>query len=216
MAVRKKKRREISPGELYREIAVSREDFDKGERKLTKRQQHPFVKFCKSVHKRFSSLGNGAKFEEDYRQAVGFLGWDLKPEEFAATAKFVLIAGVILGVIFALAISISPLGEMVADFTGMQQLVMIYIFAPFLIIALLATNYVQSYPISAARTEQTKALTYVPEMVGYMIMSMKLVPNLEKAVEFAADHGTGKIADDFKRIIWDTNIGVHNTLSEGL
>ena len=216
MAVRRKKRREISPGELYREIAVSREDFDKGERKLTKRQLHPFVSFCKSVYKRFPSLGKGAKFEEDYRQAVGFLGWELKPEEFAATAKFVLIAGIVLGVVFALVISASPLGEIVAEFTGMEQLVMIYLFAPFLIIALIATNYIQSYPISAARAEQTKALTYVPEMVGYMIMSMKLVPNLEKAVEFAADHGTGKIADDFKRIIWDTNIGVHNTLSEGL
>ncbi len=216
MAVRRKRRREISPGELYKEIAVSRDDFDKGEGKLIKRQLHPFVKLCKSVHKRFPSLGKGAKFEEDYRHAVDFLDWELKPEEFAATAKFVLIAGIILGVVFSLAISASPLGEIVGDFIGTEQLVMIYLFAPFLVIALLATNYVQGYPISAARAEQTRALTYVPEMVGYMIMSMKLVPNLEKAVEFAADHGTGKIADDFKRVIWDTNIGVYNTLSEGL
>ena len=52
--------------------------------------------------------------------------------------------------------------------------------------------------------------------MGYMIMSIKLVPNLEKAVEFSADHGRGKIADDFKTLIWEVQIGVHNSISEGL
>jgi len=45
---------------------------------------------------------------------------------------------------------------------------------------------------------------------------MKLVPNLEKAVEFGAEHGQGKIADDLKKVIWDTQLGIYNTLSEGL
>jgi hypothetical protein len=68
----------------------------------------------------------------------------------------------------------------------------------------------------AAESEKVKALTYIPEIIGYMIMSMKLVPNLERAVEFSAEHGRGKIADDLRKLIWDTQIGVYSSLSEGL
>ena len=206
----------MSPGDLYREIAVSREEFGEGAGKLVKREEVPFVRFCKGIHKRFPSLGKGAKFGKEHREAVDFLGWNLKAEEFAATAKFVLIATIIIGVLASIIISVSPLRDIIIGFVGVPQLVMIYIAAPFVVIALIATNYIQSYPVSAAQTEQTKALTYVPEIVGYMIMSMKLVPNLEKAVEFSAEHGSGKISDDFKRIIWDTQIGVYGTLSEAL
>ncbi|MEM4662947.1 MAG: type II secretion system F family protein, partial [Candidatus Diapherotrites archaeon] len=49
-----------------------------------------------------------------------------------------------------------------------------------------------------------------------MIMSMKLTPNLEKAVEFAADHGGGKIAEEFKKLTWDVSMGVYTTITEGL
>ncbi len=213
---RKAFKKEITPGELYKGIAVSRGEFEAGEGRLVKREQVGFVRFCKSIHSKFPSLGKGAKFKEDYKGAVEFLGWDLKAEEFASAAKFVLLAAILAGVIVSVAITFSPLGEIVAGFAGAPELVIVYTILPFIIIALLLVTYIQGYPIAAAKTEQTKALTYVPEMVGYMIMSMKLVPNLEKAVEFSAEHGTGKIADDFKRIIWDTQIGVYNTLSEAL
>jgi hypothetical protein len=216
MAGKKTLRKEITPGELYKEIAVSREEFEGGGGKLVKREQAPFVRLCRSVHRQFPSLGTGAKFKEEYKQAIEFLGWDLKPEEFAATAKFVLLAAVGIGVIVSIAVWLSPLRNVIAAFAGGPQLVIVYTMLPFIIIALALVNYVQNYPMAAARTEQTRAMTYVPEIVGYMIMSMKLVPNLEKAVEFSAEHGSGKIAEDFKRIIWDTQIGVYTTLSEAL
>jgi len=91
-----------------------------------------------------------------------------------------------------------------------------YIFAPAVLASVGLTYWVQNYPMGEARSEQVKALTYVPEIMGYMIMSMKLVPNLEKAVEFSAEHGRGKIAEDFKKLLWDVELGVYNTLSEGL
>jgi len=207
---------EITPGKMYSQISMSGQDFEEGEGKLVKRKPVQFVKFCKGVYKRIPSLGKGAKFSEKHRDAVGFLGWDLKAEELAAATKLVLIASIVLGAIVAVGIGFSPLSAMVASMAGMREMVIPYVLAPFILIALFLTNYVQSYPIAAAKSEQTRALTYVPEIVGYMIMSMKLVPNLEKAVEFSAGHGTGKIAEDFKRIIWDTQIGVYGTLSEAL
>ena len=92
----------------------------------------------------------------------------------------------------------------------------LYIFLPLLGVAGYITYYVQNYPLKKAKEEQLRALTYVPEIMGYMVMSMKLVPNLEKSIEFAAEHGRGKIAEDFRKLLWDVQLGVYNSLSEGL
>jgi len=202
------------PGELYGRITIQSQE-KSGEKTLLKRAQPAFVVFCKAINKRFASLGRGAKFEEKHKEAIDFLAWDLSPEDLSAASKFVLFGFVALGIAAAAIVLFSPLNEVVADLLG-AQLMIAYILMPFILIGFFLTNFVQSYPISAAESEKTKALTYVPEMVGYMIMSMKLVPNLEKAVEFSAEHGSGKIAEDFRRILWDVQLGVHNTVSEAL
>ncbi|MFA4855665.1 MAG: hypothetical protein WC634_03710 [archaeon] len=201
------------PGGLYSRIELA--EAEGGEQRLLKRLENPFVLFCKAVYSRFPSLGEGAKFDEKQKSALDFLGWDLSPAELSATSKFALFALLIAGTATATIILVTPLNDMLSEMVG-QGFVFVYVALPFVIIAFLLTNYIQNYPSSAAELEKTKALTYVPEMIGYMIMSMKLVPNLEKAVEFSAEHGSGKIAEDFKRILWDVQLGVYNTVSEAL
>jgi hypothetical protein len=73
-----------------------------------------------------------------------------------------------------------------------------------------------NYPFSVVKKEQRFALAYLPQIVGYMTMSLKLVPNLERAVRFAALQGNGKLADDLKKMVWEVNIGVHLTVSDSL
>jgi len=209
-------RRDPGPGALYRGIQVAKDFEGPSETALTKRIQPRFVLLCKSISKRFPSLGRGAKFSKETEEAVLFLGWDLGPEEFAAAGKFVLFAAIIAGAIASVLVYLSPLKGIVAMFAGAVELVPVFTLLPFIVIGFIATTIFQKYPMGAADSEKTRALTYVPEIVGYMIMSMKLVPNLEKAVEFSAEHGRGKIAEDFKRIIWDLQLGVYNTLSEAL
>ncbi len=212
--IRKNSSAESGPGEWYKKISLP--SFEKeGERTLLKAEDQPFVSFCKSVHSKFPSLGKGAELDEKHKSAIDFLGWNLSAEEISATTKVVLFALLAIGMVTAMVVMFTPLNDELVAMVG-QNFVIIYVILPFVIVAALLANYIQNYPLNAAALEKTKALTYVPEMIGYMIMSMKLVPNLEKAVEFSAEHGTGKIADDFKRILWDVQLGVYNTVSEGL
>ncbi len=203
-----------TPGSLYKGIKLTGE---KGpvETALVKKKQPRFVSFCKGVHKRFSSLGKGGKFSKRNKEAVEFLGWNLTAEELSAASKFTLFLTIVIGVVAAVVIMFTPFNAGLEEAFG-PGLAPVCVFIPFIIVALAVTNYVQTYPINAANVEKTKALTYVPEIIGYMIMSMKLVPNLEKAIEFSAEHGSGKIAEDFKRLMWDVQLGVYNTVSEAL
>ncbi|MFA4907860.1 MAG: hypothetical protein WC602_06320, partial [archaeon] len=206
----------ISPGEMYREITVSGANDRESESK--ERKVSWFVGYCKSIHSSMPSLGNGAKYLPAYKDAVEFLNWDLKAEEFEAAIKGTFLLGFLLGLAIGLPIYFF-LGTQLEAYGAMLGIPFLPLFAvilPPLALALAGTFFIQGFPLSEVRSEQVKALTYVPEIIGYMIMSMKLVPNLEKAVEFAANHGKEKIADDFKKLIWDVQLGIYNTLSEGL
>ncbi len=205
-----------SPGKFYRDIKVSKEDFDKGEHKLVVKEVHWFVKLCRRVYATVPSLGVGEKFSVQNQNAIEFLSWDLKPEELGATYKATLLVGVFIAFAIATIIFFSPLINVLASFAGDPFLAAMYVFFPLAFLAVYATYLVQSFPISEARTEQVRSLTYVPEILGYMIMSMKLSPNLEKAIEFAAEHGRGKISQDFSDVLWEVQIGMHSSVSEGL
>ena len=118
---------EVSPGELYSKIIVSREEFDRGERELVKRKEPRFVEFCKSVYKRFPSLGGKAVFTPKHREAIDFLRWDLKAEEFSATAKFTMILAMALGIIAAVLLLFSPVFEIVLVAAQFDLLAYVYI-----------------------------------------------------------------------------------------
>ncbi len=211
---RRKASSDLGPGSWYKDITMPAQE--KGlEETLVKRTETPFVNFCKAVHERFPSLGEGAKFDQKHEEAINFLGWGLSAEELSAASKFALFLSLAVGMVISVLSFVTPIGGLIGGLVG-QELVIVYTLLPFILIAVVLTTFVQNYPIGAAEKEKTKALTYVPEMVGYMIMSMKLVPNLEKAVEFSAEHGTGKISEDFKRLLWDVQLGVQGTVSEAL
>jgi hypothetical protein len=88
-------------------------------------------------------------------------------------------------------------------------------FIPIIVLAVMVF-YVQRYPLNKAEAEKMKALTYVPEIMNYLIMKMRLQPNLETAVEFAAEHGEGRIADEFKELLWKNRVGIYDNIEEGL
>ncbi len=218
---------EASPGELYKGITSTGEVFE-GETKLVMEKDPEFVILCKKMYKTFPGFGAGAKFPEEHLEAVRFLGWRLSPQEFMAAVKGTAVIGGVGGFIALIVLAFvglsidlgigSPIGlglfsEMLGDFA------MVIILAGGVVLfgivgAIAYTIYVT--PINMAEDERTRALTYVPEMIGYLIMSMKLVPNLEKAIEFSAKHGKGKVADDFNKVIWDFQNGFYSSISEGL
>jgi len=213
MARRKRaKKREVTPGQLYREIVVQRELFKPEGTQLFKKKVPAYVRFCKRIYKMMPSLGGRAEYSEKMRAAIEFLNWDLSAKELSAAVNFVLIISLASVFLAWFLLITSPLGEI---FTGMPY-VHYLLLMMLIIVALMLTRYVYMYPFAVVELEQKRALSYIPEIVGYMIMSMKLTPNLEKSVEFAAEHGRGKIAEDFKRLLWETEVGVYASISEGL
>jgi hypothetical protein len=95
-------------------------------------------------------------------------------------------------------------------------MIFMYIMMGSIMVPFLLTFWLQKYPITAAHFERMKANTYIPEIINYMVMSMKLSPNLERAVAFAAEHGRGKIAEDLRKLQWDIQMGAYRSTEEAL
>ncbi len=180
-----------------------------------KKKDDGMLAFIKRLAKVNPSLGRGAKFNEAQQQAVDFLDWKLEPSELLAAKKVFLYLFIGLGALFGVLTyasapnAITPIGPIESP---PALLVAVFLSA----IGFMAGNFLAGAATRAAEREKTLSIAYMPQIISYLAMNMRLAPNLERAVEFAANHGKGKIADDFKKLIWDVQIGKYATLEEGL
>lgn len=156
-------------------------------------------------------IKGGEWTSEKYKKAVNFLGWEITPNEITAATNKAL--GLTLVPVIA------ALGYLVYSVfieATLPLTLFIYIALPLVMIPIGVVYYFSNYPLKAAEKEKVMALTYIPEIVNYLVMSMKLTPNLEKSVEFAAEHGRGKISEDLQDIVWGLQVGTYNSVEQAL
>ncbi len=169
-----------------------------------------FVSTTRALYKlgKGFKLGRHAKFSLEQEENLDFLNYELSAEEFYGAYMTAALFGVIAGVLLA--------GLIFLGFGGVDENVRI-VFAALSVLVPLALSFMfLTFPASEVEREKKQSLAYIPEIVNYLVMSMRLTPNLEKAVEFAASHGRGKIAEDLKRIVWEVQLGNYPSIEEGL
>lgn len=76
--------------------------------------------------------------------------------------------------------------------------------------------YVSEYPKIHAKFLKIHTLGDIPEIQSYIVMSMKLVPNMERAIIFAAENSFRPLARDLKKLIWDIHIRTFSNMDEAL
>ncbi|MCK4327702.1 MAG: hypothetical protein KAW41_04465 [Candidatus Diapherotrites archaeon] len=214
--------------------------FGAGRKKPKKKKvekQHWYIGFCKRAAK---SFGKGAKKEltEQYKVALAFLGWKLKPEEVNAAPLVPMYYGMALAFVWALLnlvfsgfinVGLKPIvilgtetgrgaiegGFLLIGHPLSMGIPLFWYLAPFAI-AFYAMYYIQSTPMREAEKLRIRSLTFIPEIVNYFVMAMKVTPNLERAIAFVAEHGQGRVAEDFKSLQYDIHVGKYRTVEEAL
>jgi hypothetical protein len=85
-----------------------------------------------------------------------------------------------------------------------------------IIVPLVVLNLVANYPKTYARYIQIHSLGDIPEILSYLVMYLKLVPNLENAVKFAASESTTTLAGDLRKLIWDMEIRLYHGINDAV
>jgi hypothetical protein len=85
-----------------------------------------------------------------------------------------------------------------------------------LLVPILLMNLIASYPRTYARYLQIHSLGDIPEILSYLVMYLKLVPNLENSVKFAAAESSTTLASDLRKLVWDMEIRVYHGMNDAL
>lgn len=76
--------------------------------------------------------------------------------------------------------------------------------------------YLLKYPENQVKMMRVKASSQVVLAILYMVVSMRMSPNLERALKFAAGNISGELAWDMRRLVWDIMMRKYNSAEEAL
>lgn len=155
-----------------------------------------YEKLCRS----FGKIGLKApksirqKLEED----TIFSMLNVSPDDvFSATIVTLLFFG---GIAIALSFLTTGTGKMIFLFS----------------VPLATAYYIYSYPNFKAQVLKVQTGDESIKIILYIVIYLKLHPNFEGAINFAASHVKGPISTDMKKAMWDLNTGKYKNIEEAL
>lgn len=159
-----------------------------------------FEKYCHLAHKYFGNFAKDFKPSKELINSMEFTGIKIGPKEIYALA----VASLILPLAFILFLFIISI--IISGF----NLSYILIFLILLLLPAVLFYYIRDYPILAANTEKARAVSYIPEIVSYLVMSLRINPNIEKAIKYTADHSKGEFEKVLKKMMYGIRTGEYS------
>lgn len=117
---------------------------------------------------------------DDLRRAVAFLGWTVDPADVVRAGYGLAVVGALAG---AVVVAVAPPAYRLPVGLGI------------LAVLLAAVHAVHVAPRTLATARRTNALGSAPELLVLSVLRMRLGPSPERAGAFAAETGSGRLAD---------------------
>jgi hypothetical protein len=144
---------------------------------------------------------------ESYRNAMTYTGFGLEAHETVllsyVSAAFALI-GILIFDFFLFRI------------TDFETSTLIAVVLLSLLFPLAVLIYMSEYIKIHAKWMKVSSLGDMPEIISYIVMSMKLVPNMEVAIRFAASNSSRPLAKDLKKMIWNLHVREYRGIDDAI
>ncbi len=145
----------------------------------------------------------GKRTEQELAKQIAFTGLQITPASVMSLFVLTIIAFVIIGAAVTIASFISPVGN------------------PMYGIGIIALGlglgyYFYKYPTNLVKKLRIQASSEVVLAILYMVVSMRISPNLERALRFAAANVSGALAWDMRKLIWDIEMRKYYSANDAL
>lgn len=166
-----------------------------------------YFNLCKFITTKFKKRNkNKKKIGEKLKKDLNFLSWNIEPEDVA-------VFSYVVGFVLLLAmLSIDIVLILFIKFRIVE--ILIYLAIPTLITPVAVMLFILNYPSALANRLKKKCFSLAPQAVNYMIMSMRLTPSLDKAVEFTAENIDEPFASVMRKILWDVHMRKYDSVDE--
>ncbi|TQD25453.1 hypothetical protein FKV42_09330 [Methanolobus vulcani] len=144
---------------------------------------------------------------EEYRNAMVYTGMGLEPYE---TVLFSYVAAA------CALVSILIFDYFLFRITSFENSTLHAVIVLSLLFPLAVLLYTSEYIKLHAKWMKVSSLGDMPEIVSYLVMSMKLVPNMEVAIRFAAGNSGRPLAKDLKKMIWNLHVREYRGIDDAI
>ena len=146
-----------------------------------------------------TQISLGKSTNERLKSAIYFTGLRATPEKIGGLMLITIIFFVMLAVAFVITIPGFAMPALAFAFGGP-----------------LLAYYFYKYPLNRVKMMRIKASSQVVLAVLYMVVSMRISPNIERALAFAASNIEGPLALDLRRLLWDIEMRKYYSANEAL
>lgn len=151
-------------------------------------------------------------WDETYEEAVNFTGLSASKESVLALAylTFISILSILLLIDICIVL-IYKVNGVPFDFITILIMIIATISVPFVIM-----QYIVSYPKTLVTYSKIHSLGDIPEVLCYLVMALKLSPNLEQSLIFTAKESSNSLVRNLRKLLWDMQIRVYHSVNEAL
>jgi hypothetical protein len=174
-----------------------------------------YIPACKASFRLLSGIikkGSIVEYSKKYASkelisAIGFTGLSLEAEEVFSFALLVSLLS------FVAVLSLGAVAFL-ANLLDNTTLALVVICSG--IVPMLVFVYVSEYPKRKVAYTRIHSLGDVPEIVSYIVMSMKLNPNMERSLAFAVCNSKRQLSKDVRKLMWDMQMRAYDSMDEAL
>lgn len=192
---------ELIPRDLYQKDEQVRAELKSIEYKIFKEKNPSAV--SRIINLGASTIGRVIKFsinkeeEKKTNTLLYLLGYDFDAKQLYGFGLFLIFLGFLVGIVAMLA--------------GQSLFGLIIIF-----LGVIGFFGVQYFPKQQLQVRLSKSSSDLVTFILYLVIYMRQTPNLEAAVQFAADNLTSYLSFDLKKLIWDTAARKYMNIKEAL
>jgi hypothetical protein len=151
-------------------------------------------------------------FTQDYLDTLIFTGLDVEPVDVLLFAY----ASALLSFFVFFCLDLVVLVSYGASLGDIDVITILLMVVPVVVVPFVLMNLVASYPKTYAKYLQIRSLGDIPEILSYLVMYLKLVPNLENSIKFAAAESSTVLAQDMRKLMWDIEIRVYAGVDDAM
>ncbi len=137
--------------------------------------------------------------KKELENSIAFAGLRITPKDVMSLVFLTIISFVVLSIILAAAGIIPFIGILFLSAVGVGL-----------------GYYFLKYPVNLMKSFRIQASSQVVLAILYMVVSMRVTPNLERALRFSAANISGPLAWDMRRLLWDIEMGKYYSASSAM
>lgn len=149
---------------------------------------------------------------KEFIDSLRFIGLDVEPYEVILASY----AGAIIAFLFSIFIDLSIFSFYNFSVGNMEPLTLLLMLAVTLGLPLAALHFLSEYPKTKAGYMRIHSLGDMPEVLSYIVMYLKLIPNMEDGIRFAAIHSNTSLGRDLKKLVWDMEVRVYHSMDDAI